>query len=172
VSDRYLNNRLSRRWPFRPYDGDSGPSAGDSLSEEQRRAAWRELAALLGDKGARKLFDQAIMGPAELRYLYQAAVSRGWGRKASTVLKDERDFALAHAVDILLARGVKEKTEAADLLEKHYGSINVKSDTIRKAHDRVQRIQLDADTIPGEPINAERPLPSIDWSRKPEDVTE
>lgn len=169
------------KWPFLGLDGCAWPKTkNDPIPEDSIRQAWQELAELLGSKLGRNIFDSNVVGPAELRYLEVFAISKGWGKAASSVLKEQRDFKLGHAVDILLARGVSSVAEASKLLAFHYDQ-NVRPGTIRKAHDWCRRLSNDPDAIPGEVTNlsgneaialAERALPNIDFEKKADDVRE
>ena len=159
------------KWPFLLRDGCAWPNEkNDSLTEDSIRCVWQELAYLLGSKRARGMFDHSVVGPAELRYLEVYAISKGWGRGASSVLKDQRDIRLGFAVDILLDRGVPTITKASELLARHYDQ-KVRPDTIRKAYNEQRRRQKGPDTIPSEPVDlSAQPLPDIHFEDKADDV--
>ena len=169
------------KWPFLANDGCAWPNAkNDLIPDNSMRQAWQGLAELLGSKLGRNIFDSNVVGPAELRYLEVFAISKGWGKEASTVLKEQRDIRLSFAVDILLNRGVSTVTEACNLLASHYDQ-EVRPDTIRKAHEWRLRLDREPDSIPDEVTNqpadevialAERALPDIHFEKKVADVRE
>ncbi len=171
------------KWPFLLRDGCAWPkNKNDSIPEDLIRCAWQELADVLGSNSGRSLLDHAVVGPAELRYLEVFAISKGWGRGASTILKEQRDSQLTFAVNILLARGVPTITEASNLLANHYDH-KVRPDTIRKAHEWWRRLERESesDNAPNEVTKlsgseaialSDRPLPDINVEAKDNDVGE
>lgn len=168
------------KWPFLLRDGCAWPNKDDSIPDDLIRCAWQELADLLGSKSVRSLLDHAVVGPAELRYLEVYAISKGWGRGASTVLKEQRDSGLSFAVTILLARGVSTITEASNLLAKHYDH-KVQPDTIRKAYEWSRKLERESVTARDDVTNlsgrepialSDWPLPDIHFEEKADDVSE